>query len=404
MILSSNRIWEAFGLRALACTASGGADKEECVSTMARVGEGEAEDWYRQWTATAERVFAMGMISEAGCRRMSAREAYFRASTYYRVSYLPLFGAPDDPWLFDAFTQESDAFHRAAGLSEFPIEAVEVPFESTSLPGYFLRPSDDSLPRPTVLHVNGYDTNIQEMYFAHGLNALGRGYNALLLDGPGQGRNLIRDNMRIRPDWQSVVSAAVDYLLTRAEANPEQIALTGSGFGGLLALRAAAFEKRAVALMIAPGLSEMSAFHLPSQVVPGHPEIDPSVFDAAEQRLRSAATDPMTRWKILQRDMWVHGVSSLYDLLCELHRFEVSELVREISCPTLITLSESESPGNQAVALYEALTCLKHLMQFTTPQAASGPCAPLSPSLSHQRAFDWLDTTLGFAGSRNQLR
>ncbi len=65
-------MWEAFGLRAVACTASSGANKEECVSTMAQVGDGQAEDWYRQWTTTAERVFAMGMTSEAGGRRASA--------------------------------------------------------------------------------------------------------------------------------------------------------------------------------------------------------------------------------------------------------------------------------------------------------------------------------------------
>jgi hypothetical protein len=60
-----------------------------------------------------------------------------------------------------------------------------------------LRPAADRTPRPTMVHVNGYDSNIQEMYFAHGPAALRRGYDCLLFDGPGQGRNLIRDGIPI---------------------------------------------------------------------------------------------------------------------------------------------------------------------------------------------------------------
>ena len=56
-----------------------------------------------------------------------------------------------------------------------------------------------------MVHVDGYDSNIQEMYFAHGAAALRRGYNCLLFDGPGQGRKLIRDGLPIRPDWENVV-------------------------------------------------------------------------------------------------------------------------------------------------------------------------------------------------------
>ncbi len=66
--------------------------------------------------ARLRRVYAIARTCELGGHWVSAREAYFRASTYFHISYFPLFGAPTDPWLADAYRQEADAFRRAAVL------------------------------------------------------------------------------------------------------------------------------------------------------------------------------------------------------------------------------------------------------------------------------------------------
>jgi pimeloyl-ACP methyl ester carboxylesterase len=252
-----------------------------------------------------------------------------------------------------------------------------------------------------MLHVNGNDSNIQEMYFGHGPAAVRRGYNCLLLDGPGQGRNLIRDNSSIRPDWETVVRAAVDYLLTRPEVNPKQIVLAGWGFGGFLAPRAAAFEKRIAALIADPGLwdqeVDLRALGLSSEVIAGFPDVGPAILAPLERQLRSPKADPMIRWQILQRGFWVHGVKSIYDLALELSRFEISGVTDKISCPTLIATSDGDPLSAEAETLYSALRCRKRLIQFTTAEGAGGHCESLSRSLYHQRVFDWLGDTLGLS-------
>lgn len=102
-LLSANSEWEAFGQRAVLWAPSGGADFGECVQTVEAVGdEGTADDWYREWTARADRIAAIGDESADKGHDVSAYEAYLRASTYYRVSYCPLFGAPVDPRLVTA--------------------------------------------------------------------------------------------------------------------------------------------------------------------------------------------------------------------------------------------------------------------------------------------------------------
>ena len=87
-------MWEEFGNRALLLAIERGADFGECVTTVQRVGAGNTDDWYREWVTTADRIAAIGDASAAAGHRVSAREAYFRAATYYRVAYFPLYGAP----------------------------------------------------------------------------------------------------------------------------------------------------------------------------------------------------------------------------------------------------------------------------------------------------------------------
>jgi hypothetical protein len=82
-ILSSNPMWEAFGLRALPYSLYGGSDIGECVTTIERIGDGSANDWHREWTATANRIVEIAEESERLGHMVSAREAYLRATTYW---------------------------------------------------------------------------------------------------------------------------------------------------------------------------------------------------------------------------------------------------------------------------------------------------------------------------------
>jgi pimeloyl-ACP methyl ester carboxylesterase len=402
-ILSSNAMWEAFGLRALPYAFYGGADIGECIVTIDLIADGSADDWHREWTALADRLVGSAYQSEQRGHVVSAREAYFRAATYYHVSYFPLFGFPVDPRLTAAFDAEVAAFRSAAALATPSIEPVEIPFEGISLPGYFLH-AEGSGPRPTIIHVNGYDSNIQEMYFAHGPAAVRRGYNCLLFDGPGQGRSLIRDGLPLRPDWEKVVKVVVDFALTRPEVDSTRVVLAGWSFGGFLAPRAAAFEKRIAALVADPGQWDqregLKTLPVPEQVLNDLEHADPAIFAPIERHLRSANADPMLQWRIIQRLLWVHGKTNLYDLAKEITRFEISSISAGISCPTLLTAAEGDPIGKGARTLYNSLLCSKSLIDFTLAEGSGGHCEALSRALYHQRIFDWLDETLHHEGRK----
>ena len=399
-LLSDNPMWEAFGDRALTLTLNRGADFGECMATVARVGDGNVDDWHREWVATADRIAAIGDACAAAGYDISAQEAYFRACNYYRSSYFPLYGAPVDPRLVAAFDRETEVFLKGAALSPFPIEAVEIPFEAMTLPGYLVQVDDSREPRPTIVQTNGYDSTIQEMFFAHVPAALRRGYNVLLFDGPGQGRNLIKDGLHIRPDWENVVTPVIDYALTRPEIDPANIALSGWSFGGFLAPRAASFEHRLVALIADPGQwdegpAAVNVLPLSDDQKAAFPDIDPAVLEPFQEWLEGPDAPAMIKWALLQRGYWVNGVDSVYDYVKDMFRYELSSVAMNISCPTFISHAEADSVATYAPELYAAITAPKVLVDFTMAEGAGMHCEALARTLYDQRMFDWLDGVMG---------
>lgn len=183
--LFADPLFQMFAERATMMMTRGGAEYGECAATATRITPGDVGSWYREWVATAECVAAWGDGSASRDHAVSAREAYLRASTYYRISFYPLFGTPVDPRLVAAFDRETQCFGQFAALMDRPLIPVEIPFEGASLPGYLCLVDDSAGARPTVVAVNGYDSNVHEMYWSHAIPAVRRGYNCLLVHGPG---------------------------------------------------------------------------------------------------------------------------------------------------------------------------------------------------------------------------
>jgi pimeloyl-ACP methyl ester carboxylesterase len=390
-------MWETFGTRGLFQASYGAADFGECRQAVDQVGSGDVNDWYREWSALADRLVEVGDRSAAGGKPVNARDAYIRATTYYRVAYLPLYGEPTDPRLVSAFEGETDAFAKYAPLHDTPVELVEIPFEDgTTFPGVLALTGDDGRPRATIVHTNGYDSTVAEMFVSHALAANARGYNVLLFDGPGQGRNLIRDGIRIRHDWENVVRPVIDYAVERPEIDPARIILAGWSFGGWLAPRAAAFEDRIAALWADPAQWDerdavLARLPLSDEEKAAFPDIDPAKIEPMEQALRSPDADPMQRWSLIQRGLWVHGTPTLYDYMVDFSRFELSSVAGNIRCPTLLTQAEDDLVSSGAPKLYEAISAdRKELLQFTAAGGASGHCEANGRRQFHQRSYEWL--------------
>jgi alpha-beta hydrolase superfamily lysophospholipase len=383
---------------ALGLASHGGAELGEVQATCARIVGGDDESWFAAWRATADRLVRAGDACAAGGHRVSARESYLRASLYYALAYHPLFGAPPDPRLLDAFGSQRAAFDKAAALLEPAGEALEIDFEGASLPGYLFRAVHGER-RPLLIATNGYDATIYEMFLGQAVPALRRGYHCLVFDGPGQGAVLFEQGVPIRADWEAVLSAVVDTIVEREEIDADRIALTGWSLGGYLALRAASGEPRLAACIADPALlsigagaiGRLRAAGISASVIERYPNIDDATLAPIAEAIHS---DRAQRWAVEQRGFWVHGVSMLGEYLKATVPFSLEERLDAISCPTALTAAEADPLARSVDQVYDGLRCPKTLLRFTTAEGAGDHCEMRNRTLLDQRVFDWLDDIL----------
>ena len=81
--LFSNEAFSFETPRTTGFAAYGGADLGEVLGTAGKIEEGDEAGWHQAWKATAQRVAKIGEQALAAGHRVSAREAFLRASNYY---------------------------------------------------------------------------------------------------------------------------------------------------------------------------------------------------------------------------------------------------------------------------------------------------------------------------------
>jgi pimeloyl-ACP methyl ester carboxylesterase len=382
-------------LRAIGETYYKGADIGECLSTAYRIKEGDFDSWHVEWLRTAKRVHKYADESLSTGHKISAREAYLRASNYYRVAEFLLID-PKDPRIQNTWGRSKECFSKASKLFSPPFEPVEIPYEETKLPGYFYKVDDSKSSTPTLIAHGGFDSTLEELYTFAAAPALERGYNCITFEGPGQGGVIRKQKIPFRYDWEKVVTPVVDYALTRTdEVDPKRIALMGFSMGGYLAARAAAFEHRIAACILNDGVFDgydafASSFpkSLLTAIDNGNSEIVNTVLDILSE------SDPNTRFNI-KHGMWTAGVNTPFELIQGSKKYTLTNIVKNITCPTLVLEAEKDDsfPG-QPKKVFEALTCPKKYILFTEQEGAEEHCQTGASALSNQRIFDWLDDTI----------
>jgi alpha-beta hydrolase superfamily lysophospholipase len=400
-LIFKDDLHDEFGTWPLAYIAYGGADFGEVLAVGRAVGDGDDSAFYDAWTAAGDRLAAEADTALAKGLRISARDLFLRASCAFAAAYHPIYGAPVDPRLLAAFRKQIDAFDRGLALSEPPVAPLRIPFEGTSLPAYLVPAiGHASDVRPLLILTNGYDATVTDMYLASAVAASRRGYHCLLFDGPGQGEMLYEHGVRLRPDWETVVKAVVDFALTLPLVDPARIALSGWSLGGYLAPRAASGEHRLAACIAdpgQPGLAEafrgfLTEFGVPAEATADLGEMDQDILDGIEQ---TVGADRGLRWRIVQRGFWVHGVGNLRDYLRAIEAFTMAGRTELISCPTLITLAEADPLTAGTQGFFEALRCPKDLSRFAAADGAGDHCEMLNRSRLNRSVLDWLDGVLG---------
>jgi len=388
-------------LRTVGSAPYGGADLGECITTAQRVKPGDLGSWHDEWVRTAAAAARLAEQAEEAGERETARLGYLRASSYYRTAGVMLLAPPLDPRLRETNALQTEMFRRAGTLMEQPPEVLEIPFEQTTLPGYFFRPDASDHQRAMVILTGGYDSTVEELYFSNAAAALARGYNVLAFDGPGQGGALVQQGLTLRPDWENVVRPVVDFALGRRDVDPTRIALIGPSLGAHLAPRAASEEHRLAACIADCGAFDLHAAflrRLPPPLARRVAARSPRAIKALRMLTGYLLKKPTAGWA-LRRGLLVHGLDDPIAFIESLREFTLAGRAERISCPTWVCSAEGDEISESSPQLVAALTCEKEYVRFTAAEGAGDHCEAGARTLYHARSFAWLAAVLSRDGA-----
>lgn len=373
-------------------TARGGADVGEVLATIAGVKPGDHPGWFDAWTKLAERIDATAAASQRGGHHVSAARAYLRAANYYATALEAVDGLPDTGQLLPTFRAHRTAWESFVEESGWAAERVDIPYEETSLPGWFFSPNHSGKARPTFVMNNGSDGSISGMWCEGAEGALERGYNVLLFDGPGQQSMLFERGTSFRPDWEAVITPVVTYLSSRGDVDTGRMVLYGVSQAGYWVPRALAFEHRFAAAVVDGGVVDVSTSWLkeiPQSLRTLYDKGEKTKFDrnmTIGMKLPGGKAIAAT-WAFRARPYGSPGYAATLD---EVRKYTMREVAAQIATPLLVSDPEDDQffPGQsrELATLVEGA----ELLTFTAAEGASGHCQPLARELTEQRMFDWL--------------
>jgi dienelactone hydrolase len=424
-------------------TAYGAGEIGEVASTVALIqadiDAGGAsiipsyESYVTRFEALGKRIGDAADKEMAAGRRISARAKYLRSASYYNAALFFVLGTTTPGREGEVYRTMQAKWAAAAALLEPKFERIEIAAKirfpnpagtgapitrSITIPAYYAR-ATGSGPKPTIIINNGSDAQLIDVYCYGAASALERGYNALIFEGPGQGSLLFEHNVPFTPYWQDVVTPLVDYLVDQPEVDPDNLALTGWSFGGVLVMRAAAFEHRLKAVVGDPGYVDNSlawtrlitslkddfggitneAFTKLFAAIPkyGAPTSQVALTFLLNKRGEIYSADYHTSALTGARFTDVPG------LLAHVATYTAApSLLAKVKAHILIDSYEDDVffPLSQSDALKAGLTGAASVKQhtFLRTEGAEYHCAPMAPQLRNEVVFDWLDEI--FAGPK----
>jgi pimeloyl-ACP methyl ester carboxylesterase len=379
-------------LRQLGSANFGGATVGEALRAAAAIRDGGQGSWVSTFAELADRQRSRAKESETAGHRVSAAEQYLLACNSYRAAeYFAQVGTAEHRQLGRA---SEETFGRSMDLAGVSYERLHVDVDGMSLPGYWFGTDQDS--RGLLVAVSGFDGTTEETYLQYGRGAVARGWQLLLIAGPGQAdTNRVYPGKPFVPDTERWIAPWLDEALTRPGVDNQRMALLGISFGGYFALRAAAADSRVRAVVANSPIVDLRWYLTsfvgfdPEQALTTQDDFGLDDIDSIPDSELSPTTKDMTRMLITR-----FGQGSFLRTFQYLRGFAVNPA--SVTCPALAMVGEGEGPN--PLAQYERFVVEAGgpvtSRVFPKADGADAHCQLGNLPLSNQVLYDWLDDTL----------
>lgn len=339
---SDNILQDALIRHALGLTYLQMADVGEVFEVNAKVKSGK--DWIDAWSEIA---LTLQKRAERSNNNVTKESAYLRASTYWRIA-LMYFNSIDDDRLSKYSQNSLDCYHNYLKLSNLNGEYIEIPYGDSYLPAHYYKSPVATENAPLMILTPGRDTFAEDTAWIY-RQALKRGINCLVYDGPGQGFALRMNKIPFRYDIENVITPIIDYCLKNFDGIDENnIILFGISFGGFLVPRAAIYDKRVKICIVDPGnINWGNNFAQRLEMI---------------QKIPKEVRPPQLNF-MLEDYIYKHGATE--KTVCdELRKFDNSDIIKDLDCLTIVMDGTSEMTQGESKKFYDMLECEKEYLLF----------------------------------------
>ena len=207
-------------------------DPAEAEGVLADLDSLDPDAWAEAWSKPGARWEETAKVAEAKGQAGEAEQAYFQASAYYGTGRHPF---PSSLGKQEAYRKTIETYLAASRYFDPPLERIALPLRDKEVVGYLRLPA--KRPAPVIMHWGGID-NWKEERHSFVESMLAEGWGCFIMDSPGTGESPVPAS----DTAHEVYSVALDHLVTRAEVDPDRIAVLGASFGGYWSTKMAHVE------------------------------------------------------------------------------------------------------------------------------------------------------------------
>lgn len=318
-----------------------GADINEVLNTTGRIRNSDHESWYKEWLTTAQRI---EKIAENGKYNLRNKGQFlFRAHSYYRTAefFLPA----NDKRKLSVYDKSLQTFYRSLDLQSIDYKKLEIPYESKTLCAVFFPAKNSSETKPLIVIVNGYDSYKEETYFLFAKTAVENGYSVIIYDGPGQGEAIRKNNIKMTHEWEKPNGAVLDFFISNYYY-PKNIVLLGYSLGGILATRAAAYDKRITGIInfdIFYDFAEAAMLHTPKNIKTAI-IYNQTLSKTSQFVMRKMLEfDSHFNWAMTQGE-FVFGLNRErpWEILHEYTNYTIKDIADKVNCKVLLLAGDED--------------------------------------------------------------
>lgn len=334
-------------------------------------------DWKRELISLGDTALAEG--------RMENAIAYYRMSEFFMYD-----GDPDKQAYYHEATELFYEFYREyfdSGL----VERLSAPYEDVLLPILHVKPEGQ---RKDVILLHGGNDSYMEEFFLPMLYLAQNGFEVYLFEGPGQGGVVREQGKKFTHQWERPVKAVLDTI------GELQVTIMGASLGGMLALRAAAFEpqriRRVVGWSVFPNFLYVALYAIPK-----------STWGLMKWMLkhnvrwpvnailkRKMAAEPTMDWAI-RHGMYAYDAPDPFGYVKKLDDYKMTDIGPQIMQDVLVIGANHDhfiTPELYAAEL-DALPNVRSLTYrlMTEKEDAGGHCNVGNPKLVLDTVIDWLN-------------